>query len=130
MQQAPVLIDSNVFIAHLRAHRDPVWEIGKAMDLENVVSCGVVKAEVLRGVISLKVRKRLEEFFAVTQNVNTGMALWEDVWQMAWKLDRDGRVIPLQDIIIACCALRAGASVMTFDNHFQTVPGLHVIPPL
>jgi predicted nucleic acid-binding protein len=125
--QTLVLIDSNIFISHLRANRDPIREIGKIMDLENIVSCGVVRAEVLRGVKSLKVCSRLEAFFAITRNVPTSDSLWDEVWMLAWRLDRCGQVMPLADVIIACSALRAGAAVLTADAHFKWVPGLHVV---
>lgn len=127
--EIPVLIDSNVFIDHLRALRDPLKEITRRVDLDNVVCCGVVKGEVLRGVQTIKARERLEGFFSLTQMVGTSASLWDEVWQMAWQLDRKGRTLPLQDIVIACCAMRAGAAVMTSDKHFEHIPGLRVMKP-
>ncbi len=47
-------------------------------------------------------------------------------------LDRRGAVLPLTDLIIAACALWAGAAVITSDEHFRRVPGLEVlaeVPP-
>ncbi|OYV06897.1 MAG: hypothetical protein CFE26_03850 [Verrucomicrobiales bacterium VVV1] len=61
--------------------------------------------------------------------VPTNASLWDEVWQLAWKLDRQGKVLPLQDIVIACCANRAGAAVMTTDRHFDLIDGLTVIRP-
>jgi predicted nucleic acid-binding protein len=124
-----VLIDSNVYIEFLNAGLDPVREIGKRASLEDVACCGIVKAEVLRGIKGPKQRSRLEEFFSITQMIATPANLWDEVWQMAWKLDRQGRILPLQDIVIACCAIRAGASVMTRDKHFREIPDIRVIAP-
>lgn len=124
-----VLVDSNVFISALRMNRDPILEIERTVPLDDVVTCGVVVAEVLRGVKSLKLRSRLELFFSLTQQVSTPASFWTEVWRLAWQLDRQGRVIPLQDIAIACCARRAGAAVMTADHHFNEIPGLRVISP-
>ena len=123
-----VLVDSNVFIGCLRQNQDPLLQIEKTVPLENVVSCGIVKSEVLRGIKTLKLRSRLELFFSLTQNVGTSAALWEDVWKLAWQLDRQGKVLPLQDIIIACCAKKAGARIMTADHHFRQIPGVRIIP--
>jgi predicted nucleic acid-binding protein len=39
-------------------------------------------------------------------------------------LDRQGRVLPVSDLIIASCAKRARATVITEDPHFQQIPGL------
>jgi predicted nucleic acid-binding protein len=124
-----VLIDSNIYIGCLAAGLDPVREISKSVSLEDIACCGIVKAEVLRGVRGTKQRTQLEEFFSVTQMISTPASLWDEVWQLAWKLDRLGKTLPLQDIVIACCALRAGASVMTRDKHFSQIPDLRVIAP-
>jgi tRNA(fMet)-specific endonuclease VapC len=125
--EAAVLIDSNIYIGCMNAGLDPVQEILKGISLDDIACCGVVKAEVLRGIKGPKLRKQLEEFFAVTQMLATPAGLWDDVWQLAWKLDRQGKILPLQDIVIASCALRAGAAVMTRDKHFREIPNLRVI---
>jgi predicted nucleic acid-binding protein len=104
-------------------------EIYQRLNLVDVVSCGIVKAEVLRGVKSAKLRDRLSDFFSITQMIPTGPNLWDEVWALAWKMDRTGKVIPLTDIIIAACALRADAAVLTYDKHFHSVPGLEVLEP-
>ena len=56
-------------------------------------------------------------------------AAWDEVWNLAWQLDRQGRVLPLTGLAIAVCALRSGASVLTSDAHFHQIPKLHVIRP-
>ncbi|MCH7226345.1 PIN domain-containing protein [Haloferula sp. A504] len=124
-----VLIDSSVYIEVIRAGLDPVAEIGRRYSLDDVVSCGVVKAEVLRGIKGPRRLEAMQCFFAVTQTVATSGSLWDEVWQLAWQLDRESRVLPLQDVVIACCARRVGAAVMTRDAHFREVPGLEVIEP-
>jgi len=35
-----------------------------------------------------------------------------------------GVVLPLTDVVIACCARRIGAIVLTFDHHFTDMPGI------
>lgn len=44
--------------------------------------------------------------------------------ELAWQLDRQGRVLPLQDLHIAACALSINAVVLTTDTHFQEIPGV------
>ncbi len=124
-----VLIDSNVYIELLNAGIDPVREISERILLDDIACCGIVKAEVLRGIKGMKQRLHLEDFFAVTQMLPTPASLWDDVWELAWKLDRQGKILPLPDIVIACCALRAEASVLTRDKHFRSIPGLRVLEP-
>ncbi len=50
--------------------------------------------------------------------------LWGEVEDTLWDLDRHGTVLPLTHVIIACCARRVGAVVLTFDHHFQQIPGI------
>ena len=49
---------------------------------------------------------------------------WEQTLELAWTLDRNGVVLPLQDLHIAACAAHIGAVILTLDDHFQQVPGI------
>jgi predicted nucleic acid-binding protein len=63
-------------------------------------------------------------------NVPTDDRLWLAAEEMLWRLDRQGVRLPLTDAVIACCAQRIGAVVLTFDRHFALIPGLRVISEL
>ncbi len=91
--------------------------------------CGMVRIEVLRGLKNPKAYQRVSDFMDVMVNVPTASSFWSEASQLAWKLDRKGRVIPGTDIIIAASALRIQAAVLTSDHHFNLVDGLEVIPP-
>lgn len=125
----PVLVDSNVFIDALRQGIDPMRVLLARFPLTDLVTCGVVKAEVLRGVKSLKARDRLAGLFGVMRYVQTNDRLWDDAWELAWSLDREGKILPLTDIVIASCALREGALVLTSDRHFDEIPKLNILRP-
>lgn len=60
-------------------------------------------------------------------NVPTDNRLWAEVEQTLWELDRKGTTLPLTDAVIACCAQRIGAVVLTYDHHFGLIPGLRTI---
>jgi predicted nucleic acid-binding protein len=57
-------------------------------------------------------------------NVPTDNRLWHSAEQTLWELDRQGVILPLTDVLIACCAQRVGATVLTYDHHFSQIPGL------
>jgi len=120
------LVDSNVFIALTRHRVDASRWLGSRF--EDIYTCGMVRLEVLRGMKNLRERDAMAGFFNVLCHVQTDNKLWEQATELAWKLDRLGRTIPAQDILIAACALRAGVPVFTADKHFQDIPGLMVIP--
>ena len=56
--------------------------------------------------------------------------IWERATQLAWALDRQGRILPAHDILIAAHALQADATVLTRNAHFSSIPGLRVIARL
>lgn len=51
-------------------------------------------------------------------------AIWRTTSELAWQLDRRGKVLPIQDIHIAACALSINAVLLTYDLHFQEIPWL------
>ena len=120
------LVDSNVFIALTRRDEDlPRWLGGR---FDDIYTCGMVRLEVLRGIRDPRQRDDMAGFFKVLCHVQTDDKLWEQAAELGWKLDRLGRAIPAQDILIAACALRARVPVLTADKHFHGIPGLIVIP--
>ena len=56
--------------------------------------------------------------------------IWQRATDLAWTLDRKGKILPVSDLIIACCALHVGARVVSVDPHFREIPGLKVCQEL
>ncbi len=119
-----VLPDSNFFIRSLKAGLDPFAQLSPHAEKTEFVTCGVVIAEVTRGLRAPSLRQKFEENFALMTCVSTTALIWKRTAQLAWSLDRQGLVLPLPDLIIAATALEAGATVLTFDAHFKKIPGL------
>jgi predicted nucleic acid-binding protein len=125
-----LLIDSNVFISLLRRGRDPVAVLGgwAYTNHTNLITCGMVRLEVLRGIKVEKVFSMMTSFFDVMENVSTDDNTWESAALLAWELDRQGRILPAQDLLIAAIARRTDSAVLTDDKHFENIPHLTVIP--
>jgi predicted nucleic acid-binding protein len=121
-----VLVDSNVYIDLLRKRIDPAEELTARISQLDLAVCGMVRVEVLRGIRVEPIKAQMIAFFDLLQNVPTDNRLWEDAAELAWTLDRKGIVIPAQDIVIACCARRIGAAVLTMDAHYRAIPGVQV----
>lgn len=125
------MIDSNVYIDLLRTKKDPVtvlWAWSRQTGTQLVI-CGMVRVEVLRGVTSSKTYRGLADYMDAMVNVPTTNRLWDDTVALAWKLDRKGLVIPGADAVIAASAMKLDAAVMTSDAHFSNIEGLRVIAP-
>lgn len=127
---AVALVDSCAWIGLLREGRDPVRElVGRARTLD-LATCGLVRVEVLRGVARPAVFRAMEGFFNVMVNVPTDHRLWGEPTREARTLGARGITLPAQDLIIAACARRIGAAVLTFDAHFLDIPGLSMMSSL
>lgn len=124
-----ILVDSNVYIDLMKRGRDPVSTLGEWVGTSELVTCGLVRLEVLRGLKNPKARHRISSFMDIMINVRTDAAFWPDASDLAWNLDRQGKVLPGTDIVIAACALQISAAVMTSDAHFSAIEGLRVIAP-
>jgi predicted nucleic acid-binding protein len=125
-----VLVDSCVLIGLLRQGRDPAIELGCRSEQTDLATCGMVRLEVIRGLSAPRLRKAVEAFLNVMLDVPADNRLWEQASALAWELDRQGTVLPAQDILIACCAQRIEAAVLTWDQHFRQIPHLLVLHSL
>lgn len=125
-----VLPDSSVFIDLSRAGQDPFASFGAQAYNWEFSTCGMVVLEVTRGIRSPKILKSFRERFGVMINIPTTQAIWDRASHLAWSLDRKGVILPAQDILIAAHALHTGATLLTHDQHFRTIPGLQMIEKL
>ncbi len=124
MAASPVLVDSSFYIRLLRRGRDPLRALAEVAATRDLAVCGVVRCEVGRGLRESKLRQQFRAFWDVMINVPVDNRLWEKVEETLWDLDRRGSIIPLTDAVIACCAQRIGAVVLTYDRHFDEIPGI------
>ena len=125
-----VLVDSSMLIHLLREQKDPALELTTRARRMDLATCGMVQVEVLRGVRAPRLRDALRQFMAVMLYASTDFKTWDAVANLAWQLDRKGINLPAQDLIIAVCAQRLDAAVLTLDNHFYDIPNLRVISSL
>ncbi|MCI0745331.1 MAG: PIN domain-containing protein [Verrucomicrobia subdivision 3 bacterium] len=130
MAASPVLADSSYYIQMMREGRDPLKALALAAATRDLVTCGVVRCEVGRGIRDPNVLHRFQRVWEVMIYVPIDDSLWEAVEMTVWKLDRTGVILPLTDIVIGCCARRTGAVVLTFDKHFYDIPGVRAVSQL
>ncbi len=126
---ASVLVDSNVYIGLLRRRADPVTVLGNWIGDGDLVTCGMVRLEVERGLRTPKLRSHLSGFFDVMRYGQTSNKIWEEAADVSWQLDRKGRTLPAQDILIAVIARSMNSVILTDDAHFDNIPQLIVVRP-
>ena len=120
----PVLVDSCWYIEQARRGEDPLRILSFVAESRDIATCGLIKSEVGRG---LKLRKHLDCYLAawsVMLYVESSFQRWEETMELAWSLDRRGVTLPIQDLHIAVCANHVGAVILTYDKHFEKIPGI------
>lgn len=125
-----VLVDSSFYIRRLKSGRDPMIELAGFAPVIDFSTCGIVRAEVLRGIRSVRERDYFRSAMDIMINVPLSNVVIETVCDLAWRLDRRGLPMQITDLIIAACALYIDADLLTFDRDFQNIPGLRVIDTL
>jgi len=90
----------------------------------------MVMVEVLRGVKDPRIMESWRQEFSCLVYLPTKQSTWDIARRIAWDLERAGRRLGTPDIVIAACALEAGAAVLTLDKRFAEIPGLRVMSGL
>lgn len=124
MAVKPVLADSSWYVDRLRAGLDPLMELASIAQSRDVAVCGVVRVEVARGICHERSLQRFQSYWDVMLYVPTDNRLWDEVETLSWTLARSGHHPPLPDLVIACCARRIDAVILTLDDHFRHMPGV------
>ncbi len=123
----PVMVDSSWYIDQARRGRDPLKELALAAIDRDIAVCGLIMAEIGRGIREQRFLYRYREVWSQMLYIPSTRQRWEETLELGWHLDRKGIVLPLQDLHIAACSLHIGAAILTLDQHFKHVPGLTVV---
>lgn len=119
-----VVADSGFYISELRAKRQPFSEMEALGDAVEWATTGMVILEVCRGLTIPRMRDEFLARYAAMVYLPTPNRIWEHTTLLAWELDRKGRTLPAQDVLIAAHCLRHDARLLTCDAHFSSIPGL------
>ena len=93
-----LLVDSPIYIDELRARRDPAESFHEALRAGRLLTCGIIRCEVLRGIVKPNVQAKMRDLFRLIQVCALDETLWSEAAELAWKLDRRGIVLPLPDL--------------------------------
>jgi predicted nucleic acid-binding protein len=118
---ARVLVDSSVWIEFFRKNEPYHGIVGKLMDDEQIVCCGVILAELMQGAKSDKELAVLEDFLQIFTFIHETPELWAAAGKLSHKLRRKGVTVGLSDCFIAVAAASAKVPVATLDSHFDVL---------
>jgi len=126
------LLDTNTCIRYLNGASASVKMQLSNVDENDVALCSVVKAELYYGVFkSARPQEnmdRLRRFVARFVSVPFDDAAAERYGEIRQVLERQGKLIGPNDLMIASVALANNMELVTHNtNEFLRVPGLHVV---
>lgn len=123
-----VLPDTSIWVELLREGREgPAAELDRFLEEQAVLVCGPVAAELVSGTPP----EHQEELWVLLTSLP-----WADLDAFGWRetgivagtLRRTGRSVPLTDVAIAVCAVRAQATLWTRDEDFRRIA--EIVPAL
>lgn len=92
----------------------------------SIVTCGVVLYELTQGIKSPAEQAVMQSAFRAVPMLEFSGDQWCEAGRLAATLRAQGQTLPMSDILIAVLAMHHGATVLTEDRHFSTIPGLTV----
>ena len=116
------LVDTSVWVEFLCGEKIAIKKrLEKLLDENRAVVTGIILAELLTGIANEKEQRFLEECFLGLPFLEATREIFATAGKMGAVLRKKGITIPLSDLIIASLAKANDLTVLTLDNHFQTL---------
>lgn len=126
-----ILVDTCIIINYLRK---PTPEIKNIFKKNEIATCGVVMAEILRGATSEKQFNQLKSAMDCFEYIPFEQGDWDNLSRLLYTLKTSGIAVPFQDVMIALLAMKTGYELWTTDQHFSILqsvfPGLKLFTPI
>jgi len=123
------LLDTNAYVRYLAGDEKVLDALARAEHIPmSVFVLGELYAGFRAGSREKKNRRILEQFLAKpgVKVLEAGRETAEYFGMIKASLKEAGRPIPLNDVWIAAQALETGSVLVTYDTHFNAVPGLRI----
>lgn len=118
-----ILADTSVWIAYLRDDPSVRPRMKAHLDERRVLTCGPVVAELLAGTRGAATEALWQSLIALPW-ASLDAVVWRSVGEALGELVRQGRRMPLTDVVIGVAAASSGAGLWTLDSHFDRVAGV------
>ena len=124
-----ILPDTSIWVEYLRAQPSaqsqsksaaPADELEPLIKQQQTVTCGPVVAELLAGARGQQ-RDELAAQLGAQPWIDLKRGDWLTIGHTAAKLQERGQTVPLVDVQIAMCAVRAEAELWTRDRDFERI---------
>ncbi len=113
-----ILVDTNVIIGFWRK---PTPKAENIFLSEEVVICGVVKAELIHGAKSKNDIAKINEALSVFEYISISDSVWNALGPLLYQLRTNGITVPFQDALISALSIQEDLSIWSNDKHFEMI---------
>jgi predicted nucleic acid-binding protein len=116
------LVDTSVWVEFLRGEKAVIKRrLEKLLDENRAAVTGIILAELMTGISNEKDQRFLEECFLGLPYLEATREIFATAGKMGATLHKKGITLPISDLLIAALAKTHALTVLTLDNHFQTL---------
>ena len=123
-----LLADTNVFIKLWRGTKEEKASIRNVMSKNEVIVCGVVRAELFQGATSEKNQQEVSGVLNLYGTKNLKDSEWDKLGHQLRKYKANGFTVPFTDATIAAIGIFNDIPIWADDKHFDMMQS--VIPSL
>lgn len=117
-----ILLDTNIVIDMINNSQDAHWEL---LNKEDVVVCGIVIAELYRGIKNAAEENAVELFVNAVDELpldsDASGEDWKKIGMFIADLRKSGLSVPFQDAVIAYLAIKYKTTLCSNDRHFKLI---------
>lgn len=122
MSDRPVLVDSSVWIGYLLGQQTArTRAIPSLLRAHRAAVNAVIQAELLTGAADDAQYAALDDTLGGLHLLELTHAVWRRAARVRFELRRAGALVPLPDVVIACCALAYDCPLLQMDRHFDRI---------
>jgi predicted nucleic acid-binding protein len=129
VKSSGTIVDTSIWIDFLRGVPWVKKLLERPIAEDRVFIAGPILFELLQGIRSPKERKQVQEALLSMKYLQISADDWAEAGTLSSELRAQGITIPMTDLLIAQLAKRYDLLVISFDTHFDQVPGLRCERP-
>ena len=122
MSSRLVLADSSAWVTHLTGQRAALaTAMTDLLNANRIVVNDVIRCEILTGALNESQYAELADALQGLPMLPLTDSVWRRAERLRFKLRCHGALIPLPDVLIACCALVHDCEVLHSDRYFDVM---------
>jgi predicted nucleic acid-binding protein len=124
VKSSGTLVDTSVWIDFFRGAPSIKNSLEKLIARDEIFTAGPVLYELLQGVRLPEEKKQVKEALLSTNYLEITSNDWEEAALLSSTLRAQGITLPMTDILIGHLAKARNLEVISFDPHFDQIPGI------